>query len=322
MSIPFSKQDMWCHLILLRTRCPVCFIAVSRDHQTLFRSHLKHQLQQRYRKKLIGGILRSLTLIWTEFKDSGICLSIKKDQALIRQGIEAVAFDLDDTLVNTVGARRKLQRSLLVQLGFTQELIRRGISVWEQLFWYFDTTDYRTVLPIVVAECGMEELVSEDAIITLVEQLNVRQEILANLSPCTGIQELLSECEAARIPMGIVSNGDPAFQMLKLEATALANYFPNPEAIVICKSNGCKPHPGPLIACSAALSVQPAVLAYVGDRTTDVITASLAGCISILVKSTAPEAREPRIYQRLAVARPDVTITKIPDLREYLFGKS
>lgn len=238
------------------------------------------------------------------------------------QGIRALVWDLNDTLVNTRRARRIVQRTILAQLGFDDEDIKRGIKVWERLFWYFDTTDYHSVLPIVVTECGKGRVIPDEHVSEIVSKLNIEREVLNNLAPFNGVHELLTECANTGIPMGVVSNGDREFQMLKLAVTGLLTYFTVPDAIVICESHRCKPHPDPLLACCAALNVPPNSAAYVGDRMTDVITSALAGCRSIRISHRAPEAREYLGRPRLGIEQPFLTARNIHELRNALFRQS
>lgn len=86
------------------------------------------------------------------------------------------------------------------------------------------------------------------------------------------------------VPVGLVTDGDPAIQRSKLAALELAESF---DAVVLSDEMGRekrKPHPAPFLAALDLLGVGPDEAVFVGDRPDkDVAGASAAGIRAVRV---------------------------------------
>lgn len=104
--------------------------------------------------------------------------------------------------------------------------------------------------------------------------------------PCyPGVRESLAKL-GARVPLGLVTNGDPGIQRAKLAAAGLAAAF---QVVVYADELGRdhrKPDPEPFAVALGALGVPAAASVYVGDRPeTDVAGALAAGLAAVRVRT-------------------------------------
>lgn len=107
----------------------------------------------------------------------------------------------------------------------------------------------------------------------------------ARLEPYAGVARALERLRS-RVPVGLVTDGDPAVQQAKLAALGLVASF---DAVVSCDELGRahrKPDPAGLVAAARALSADPASTAMVGDRPDkDGAAAAAAGMVAIRVRT-------------------------------------
>ncbi len=120
--------------------------------------------------------------------------------------------------------------------------------------------------------------------------------------------ECLDTLESAGVRLGLITNGDLAFQRRKLQATGLESRF---EHVIASGSVGvAKPDPAIFLHACELFGVAPASAAYVGDRLrTDAIGAAAAGLTGVwLDRRGASEAAE----GRGAASRAMTTATAAP----------
>ena len=107
----------------------------------------------------------------------------------------------------------------------------------------------------------------------------------AHLEPYPGVRQLLGRL-AAQVPLGLVSDGDPAGQQAKLDALDLAPYF---TTVVLSDTLGRehrKPDPLPFAIALRDLGVKPTRAIYIGDRPSkDVAGAAAAGLAAVRVRT-------------------------------------
>jgi putative hydrolase of the HAD superfamily len=105
------------------------------------------------------------------------------------------------------------------------------------------------------------------------------------LHPYSGVREALSWLRQ-RVPIAVVSDGDPVVQRVKLDALGLAGVF---HAVVISDDFGRarrKPDPYSLLVAADKINVDPEGCIYVGDRPEkDVAAARAAGMRSVRVRT-------------------------------------
>ena len=105
------------------------------------------------------------------------------------------------------------------------------------------------------------------------------------LEPFTGVRAGLERL-AATVPLGLVSDGDPAIQGAKLDALGLADAF---RVVVWSDEHGRehrKPDPLPFRVAAELLGVDPVEVVYIGDRPDkDVVGAAAAGMVPVRVRT-------------------------------------
>jgi HAD superfamily hydrolase (TIGR01509 family) len=189
----------------------------------------------------------------------------------------AVIFDLDGTLVDTVGAR--ISAWLAV---FDEEAIpaaRRHVAA-------LIGVDGRHLAREVAARAGIALEPGRD------EAIDKRcGAIFAELNreprPLPGVDDLLGRLEAVGIRWAIATSSRREQVAPSVEALGLAR----PPLIVDGSHvEHAKPAPDLLLLAAAELHAEPARCWYVGDATWDVLAASAAGMVAIGVTSGAADA--------------------------------
>lgn len=107
----------------------------------------------------------------------------------------------------------------------------------------------------------------------------------ASLTPFPGVREGLGRLRLA-VPVGLVTNGDPAGQRAKLAALGLDGAF---DAVVCCDELGRafrKPHPAPFALALRLLGADPGRSFFIGDHPErDIAGAREAGLRAIRVRT-------------------------------------
>ena len=176
---------------------------------------------------------------------------------------QAVLFDLDGTLTDTLADLTKAMNAGLRELGKplrTAEECRRMIGYG-------------------VREFARRALPPEDEGLTdMLKTFMVRyydEHCLEDTRPYPGIPEVLQELRQKEIPTGVISNKNHP-QTVKI----VRHFFGEDTFQVVCgmmDSIPPKPHPGLLLRALETLSAEPARALYVGDSDIDILTARAAG---------------------------------------------
>jgi len=191
--------------------------------------------------------------------------------------LDAVLFDLDDTLYE--------QRQWLD--GAWQAVADRAAR------WGVDPAALDRALQHVAA-LGSDRGGVIDTALHLVGRDDVpvppllesfREHTPAHLDPYPGVRQLLEQL-AAQVPLGLVSDGEPAGQQAKLDALDLASSF---TTVVLSDTLGRehrKPDPLPFRVAVCNLDVTPTRAIYIGDRPSkDVAGAVAAGLAAVRVRT-------------------------------------
>ncbi|GAB3866045.1 phosphoglycolate phosphatase [Dactylosporangium cerinum] len=223
--------------------------------------------------------------------------------------IAAVIWDIDDTLVDTAPSYLIGQREAIARLEVEPADEQHALELWNHLFAHFGQADRSSILHAISIELG---LAKRDATDLAHLASSVRLSWHVGVTARDGAAECLSLLHAAGSALGIVSNGEPEPQKLKLKQADLSSYFAD-EAMVFTPagSPGAKPSATGLLACAQALNVRPGQCCYVGDSPTDMIAANLAGMTAVLVTSTPKSAR-------FAVEQPAHAATDLHQLSRWL----
>jgi len=185
-----------------------------------------------------------------------------------RNGLRAVLFDWDGTLVDSAEKSYRCYRRVFA---------RYGIDYDHALFAKTYAPDWcRTYEDLgLPRECWPEA----DA-----HWLECYASEPSRLLP--GAREALAALAGSGIVQGLVSSGDPVRVRAEVESFGLAAYF---SAVVGGgETAGRKPHPEPLLVALGRLSIGPERAAYVGDSPEDVLMAKAAGAYAIGIPGGFP----------------------------------
>ncbi len=212
----------------------------------------------------------------------------------------AVVFDLDGTIVDTLGD---------IAASMNAALALRGLGP-------FDAATYAPWIGEGVAHLAERALgpsATADAVAALVADYRAHyaEHMLDRTAPFPGVPELLDRLGALGVPLGVLSNkSDPPTQAI------VAHVFPGRFAAVLGQrpTHAAKPDPeGARIVC-AALGVLPRDAVLVGDTEIDVATARAAGMRAIAVTWGM------RTREALAATEPDALVDRPLELLSHLGG--
>ena len=187
---------------------------------------------------------------------------------------DAVLFDLDGTLVDTVETRIAAWIQALEEAGFptTHERIAPLIGV-----------DGKRLAREIAALAGTA--LDEDR----AEETDHRSgEIYGRLNhsprPLPGVREVVTAIEARHLPWAIATSSRKAQVKTSVEALGLDE---EPTIVDASHVEHAKPEPDLLLLAARQLDVEPARCWYVGDATWDMVAAVAAAMIPIAVTAGA-----------------------------------
>src|SRR5438105_11213631 len=229
--------------------------------------------------------------------------------------LAAVLWDIDDCLVDSRECQARGQQSALRSIGVADADIADAVTLWHRMLWYFGQEDRNGLLLAVASELGIKQP-DRRSLKRACEAFNSPWESIRAKS---GVPDCLAALVAAGCKLGAVSNGRYGPQQAKLRKAGLNSYLPRRSVLVVPTTElPSKPNPRSLIECCKRLSVSPHRTVYVGDRTSDVVAANLAGMISIRLPSLGPEVHEPADEARLRLEIPEVCLTDVQELVPWL----
>lgn len=186
------------------------------------------------------------------------------------ESVEAVVFDLDDTLFPQCAYLAGAFDAVAAEagrLGLDRERLRAELDAALS-----DGSDRGNTIDRALAAVGDGE-VDEDVVSLLVRAFH--DYVPERLEPYPGVEAALSAL-SDKIPLGLVSDGNVPGQRAKLAATGLGRYF---AAVVFSDERGRawrKPNPAGLSEVVSRLSTVPARAVMVGDRPEKDVAAALS----------------------------------------------
>ena len=180
---------------------------------------------------------------------------------------DAILFDLDGTLVDTVSTRIDAWTQALEQSGFptTRDQLAPMIGL-----------DGRRLARDVAAQAGrpIDEHRSEE-----IDKLSGEiYERLNRPRPLPGVATIVAAIEATRIPWAIATSSRKDQVKKSIDALGLDR---EPAIIDASHVKNAKPEPDLLLYAAKELKVEPGRCWYVGDSTWDMVSAVAAGMIAI-----------------------------------------
>ena len=215
--------------------------------------------------------------------------------------IEAILFDLDDTLVDARGSWRAGFAEAIAELHADSPALRRlgsPTAIYDEHFRRYSEQAHRAAgfgewqasFTIAAFERLVAEHVGPDP--ALASRLVARYQAATpgHLAIFPDAEPLLERL-GARYPLGLISNGPSELQRPKIEKFDLERYF---EVVLVSGEFGTrKPDPSIFAAALETLGIPAARAVFIGDNPTDDIAgASAVGLASIWVNRgdwTAPD---------------------------------
>jgi HAD superfamily hydrolase (TIGR01549 family) len=211
-----------------------------------------------------------------------------------RLSAKAVLFDIDGTLVDSVGAYFEVARCAAGQFGFevTEAHVRRALATGSN-FWKGVVPQDRRDRDAVEKELSMH---------AAREWPRVLQE---HGRVFDGIGKILEELSSLGIRLGIVSGAKPDVLEL-LRAEGILDRF---DAVILGSDVGRrKPDPEGIFRCLNQLKVAPDAAVYVGDTPVDIQASRAAGVQAVGVLTGAGDSTS------LSVDGPDRLISSLAKL--------
>ena len=210
-------------------------------------------------------------------------------------GPEALIFDLDGTLVDTVQLRIEAWRRALATVGVN--------AAPEQLAGYIGS-DGRKLARDVAHEAGVE--LDYDA---SEEMDRLSGDLFDGLNespvPLPGATELLTALEESHVTFAIATSSRPGQVAVSVAALRLPSPPPITDGSHVANA---KPEPDLLIESAAQLGLPPEKCWYVGDSTWDMVASIRAKMAAIGVTTGAVDA------EGLAAAGASVVVAGLTDL--------
>lgn len=212
------------------------------------------------------------------------------DAAQLLRRCDAAVFDLDDTLIGTLHAYTASMPDLLAELG----LPNRAGDVEQAFAMLARLRTYRLedLFFALLRNAGVTPDMAREKALALMEPAN--ELILSHMHVLPGALELLTELKGKGIRLALVTNGFSDWQRRKLVHSGLDRFFPEDLQIISgdLPRFSEKPSLGIFWECVSRLGMEPDRIAFIGDRTTDILGANMTGMISVLVATGRPSHAE------------------------------
>ncbi len=234
-------------------------------------------------------------------------LFLKKDALKAGDGgiaLESLIFDLDGTLIDSVGVYYTMMESVFDRLHWprvSREVMRKAIKD--------DGFEWGLVLP---TESGRSEEELIAAAREVIRDMYPRVfEDTVNVVP--GADELLRKLYDRKVKLGLVTSTLGRFiefKLIPLKRCGVHHLFHS--VITLDDVENRKPSGDPLLECARRLGENPETCAYVGDTTGDIVAGKAAGMRTIGVLTGLDD------YQALRGEDPDLILDSVSQLPERL----
>lgn len=189
--------------------------------------------------------------------------------------IEAVAFDLDGTLIDTAPDLARAANMMLILLG------SRPLPELQIPAMIGDGIDCLVARVLMQSQDGTAPDSGLFARAVALFRDLYRQQLFQRSRVYAGVAETLRTLKSAGIFACCITNKESAFAVPLLEAAGIRE----PLAFALCadRAEDRKPSPTLLLLACARLGVKPPRMLYVGDARSDIVAARAAGCRVVAV---------------------------------------
>jgi HAD superfamily hydrolase (TIGR01509 family) len=181
--------------------------------------------------------------------------------------LEAVIFDVDGTLVNSVDAYHIAAGRAAAALGYsvTRDIVRAALND-KKPFWELVVTDPAHRNPRTYAQLRQDTIKHWDDV--LQEHVRILPDVITSLD----------QLRAAGVCLGIYT-GSRGESFAPLQESGLMEYF---EVVLTAADvREDKPHPEGVLKCLEIMGVAPGAAAYIGDTAPDMGAAHRAGTLAV-----------------------------------------
>jgi HAD superfamily hydrolase (TIGR01509 family) len=218
--------------------------------------------------------------------------------------LDAIAFDLDGTLINSMDAYVRILETAFKQLGLKEDARRIVLSAMRA-----GSFDWNALLSAYGGEQRQTMMEKARAVITGIYSNTFRQEV--RLIP--GAAPLLTDIPRMGLRLGLVTATRATFLEDKLYPLRQAGVGHAFHAVITTDDvpRG-KPAPDPLVECAKRLSVDVGKMLYVGDTCVDIQAGKAAGTLTVGVLTGADD------YLSLKAEAPDALLGSVAELPKLL----
>lgn len=221
-----------------------------------------------------------------------------------RTQLQAVIFDLDGTLLDSVGIYYQIVSLTLEKLGYpnvTMAAMREAVNNGE--------FEWHKVLP---ADTDLKQPGLMTKIQSTIEEF-YRPLFEFEALPLAGMKEAVEGLVAAGVKLAIVTSTPRENIDFKLNQLKLNNTLQHFQ-VILCSNDAAKkkPAPDPMVECCKQLGVTLDSSVYIGDSIVDIQSGRSAGMKTIAVLSGFDD------LETLCKELPDAVITSIADLKSII----
>lgn len=220
----------------------------------------------------------------------------------LTDSIEAVAFDLDGTLIDTVPDLAAAANMMLALMG------GRSLSERQVARLIGDGIDQLVTRVLAVSRDGVEPdpRLIETAAVSFRDLY--RQRLFERSRIYLGVVPTLRALASAGMNVCCITNKESAFARPLIEAAGLRELLSLTLSAESWKDR--KPSPTMLLSACSHLGIEASRMLYVGDAPSDVIAARAAGCRAVAVNYGY------HTHPVLAAVRPDRIVSRLTELIE------
>jgi len=229
---------------------------------------------------------------------------IKNDNDADGMALDGLIFDLDGTLIDSVGVYYVMMESVFEKLHWpkvSREVMRKAIKD--------GGFDWGLVLPSGTGRSDEDLMASAREVIR--EMYPRVFEDRVDMVP--GAEHLLKELHERNVKLALVTSTLGRFiefKLIPLKKRGLRDLFQT--VITLDDVKNRKPSGDPLLECARRLGENPEKCAYVGDATVDIVAGKAAGMRTIAVLTGVDD------YEALKGEDPDVILDSVSQLTQRL----
>ncbi|MGE5839837.1 MAG: HAD family hydrolase [Deltaproteobacteria bacterium] len=218
--------------------------------------------------------------------------------------LEGLIFDLDGTLIDSVGIYYVMMETVFEELSWppvSREVMRKAIKD--------GGFDWDLVLPSGTGRTTEDLIASAREVIREMYPRVFEDEV--DLVP--GAENLLKRLHERNVKLGLVTSTLERFiefKLIPLKKRRLRELFQS--VITLDDVKNRKPSGDPLLECARRLGAHPEKCAYVGDATVDIVAGKAAGMRTIAVLTGVDD------YEALEEEDPDLILDSVAQLTERL----